>query len=700
MKLICLIFIIINLIIITNSQNFSILESEQLFDKVKTFGRKNLKLPSFNDILDKFFYSKTDILGLTVKNIHSSKNQIPYDYRYLGLCNPKNISRPLEGITELLTGKRMSFSNYYVFMNQNETCAWACIKNFTQRDIDTYKWLIDRRYYVTYYLDKLPSGFLTYYKFRNEKVLYTNYFSGIPIGYKKGKNYFLYNHFVLYVKINEKNNKYQVVDFYISAHSAKQSDDQVCANYEQGREMTTNASEYDPTYENITSNISDTSSEFENNNIYNGSDWGEKYKKRIFNLLEDGTRRYYQVAPLQELTYGNIAFTYDVIFIKSNKSFSSRYDHYLSLRGTYRWTGLIISNILIIFLTLGIFLILKKTVNKDLDKYNSNPIVTDTIIMDEYGWKQISGDVFRSPKHQKTLSAFIGTGFEVLCILIISIVLSLLGFVYPEIRLKLINYIFICCITFSIISGYVSTFVYRNLGGKEWLKNCVITAFFFPIISLSVLGIIRILMTFEKSSASFKISQMALLCFLWLFVSSPLVFVGTLLCLMKKTLKYPCKVNALPTAIGYKPWYLHLQYFSWFTGIIPFATFFVEYVFLMKSLWSYQVYYFASFLSLSLIISIIISSELSIIYVFINLCYGDHKWWWKSFFVSASPAIYVLLYSIFYFFNIGLTRLSAIVVYFLINTLISIVVALVLGSCGTLLTFWFVYYIYSKIKID
>ena len=711
MKIIYCIYLIINLNVFINSQNFTILENEELFDKVKTFGRKNIKLPSLNDILDKLFYSKSDILKLTVKNIHSSKNQIPYDYKYLDLCNPKNISRPLEGITELLTGKRMSYSNYYVFMNQNETCAWACTKNFTQRDLNVYKWLIDRRYYVTYYLDKLPSGFLTYYKFKNNKVQYTNYFSGIPIGYKKGKNYFLYNHFVLYIQINEKNNKYQVVDFYISAHSAKQSDDKICTNYEQGNEMTTNASEFESIYENNTylnntssnntlSNISDTSSDFENNIIYNDSNMGEKYKNRIFNVLEDGTKRYYQAAPLQELVQGNIAFTYDVIFIKSNKSFSSRYDHYLSLKGTYRWAGLIVSNILIIFLTLGIFLILKKTVNKDLDKYNSNPIVTDTIIVDEYGWKQISGDVFRAPKHQKTLSAFIGTGFEVLCILIISIILSLIGFVYPEIRLKLLNYIFISCITFSIISGYVSTFIYRNLGGKDWLKNCVITAFFFPIISLTVLGIIRILMTFEKSSASFKISQMAFLCFLWLFVSSPLVFVGTLLCLMKKTLKYPCKVNALPSAIGYKPWYLHLQYFSWFTGIIPFATFFVEYVFLMKSLWSYQVYYFASFLSLSLIISIIISSELSIIYVFINLCYGDHKWWWKSFFVSASPALYVLIYSIIYFFNLGLTRLSAIVVYFLINILISMVVALVLGSCGTLLTFWFVFYIYSKIKID
>ena len=207
-------------------------------------------------------------------------------------------------------------------------------------------------------------------------------------------------------------------------------------------------------------------------------------------------------------------------------------------------------------------------------------------------------------------------------------------------------------------------------------------------------------MTFEQSSASFKLSQMALLCFLWLFVSSPLVFVGTFLCLMRHTIKYPCKVNALPTAIGHKPWYLHLQYISWFIGIIPFVTFFLEFVYLMKSIWSYQVYYLASFLSLSLLFAIVISSEMSIIYVFIILCYGDHKWWWKSFFVSASPALYVLMYSLLYFLRLGMVRLSAIVVYFLINILIAIVVALVLGSCGTLLTFWFIFYIYSKIKID
>ena len=682
-------YLIINLFHYSSSNNNYIVKNKKIFKRTKNLGRRNLIIPSFNEMFDKFFYSKTEILKITVKNIHSSTNQIPYDYKYLNLCNIKNISRPKEGITELLTGKRMSYTNYYVFMNQNETCAWACTKEFTEKDIENYKWLIDRNYYVTYYLDKLPSGYKTTFKASKKRNLkYINYFSGIPIGYKKGDNYYLYNHFVFYIEINEKNNKFQVVDFYISAYSASQDNEQICIQYEGN--STKKRNKY------IKNN------KINNESIYelNYSNFAEKYKDRIFNVLEDGTKRYFKTSPDQLLQIGNIAFTYDVIFIKSNTSFSSRYDHFFSLKGSYRWTGLIFSNILIFIFTFGIFIILTKTVNKDLDKYNADSVISDTVTIDEYGWKQISGDVFRSPRHQKTLSTFIGTGFEILCLLVVSLILSLIGFIKPEIRSKMINYIFMCCIMFGIISGYVSTLIYRYIGGKEWLKNCIITAFFFPIISLTILGIIRILMTFEQSSASFKISQMALLCFLWLFVSSPLVFAGTLISLMKKKITYPCKINSLPTAIGKKPWYLHLQYISWFTGIIPFFTFFIEFVYLLKSLWTYQVYYLASFLSLSLLFAIVITSEMSIIYVFINLCYGDYKWWWKSFFVSASPALYVLLYSFYYFLKLEITRLSAIVVYFLIMLLISIAVALVLGSCGTLLTFWFVYYIYSKIKID
>ena len=671
--------LIFSLYFYINTQESSILSKGlNLIKKLKRFSRRNIKLPNIKDITDKYFYYKTDTLKITVKNLYSKKNQVPYDYDYLGLCTLKNISKPKEGIIELLTGKRMSYSNYYIFMNQNETCNLMCIKNFTNDDIEKYTWLIHRKYSATYYLDKLPSG---YYKIKEDKnsknITHSiNYFSGIPIGFKRNNKFYVYNHLVFYVEINEQNNKYQVVNFFISAHSAKQSSDNECVNYEKN-------SSYSET---------DELSNKDSTDIQN----------RVFNVLDENVLRYYKDAELQELTPGNISFTYDIVFIKSNKTFSSRYDNYFSFGGRrkYHWGSLIMSNILIFLLTLIIFFILSRTVKKDLDKYNQNIVLSDNVIIDEYGWKQIASDVFRPPIHQKTLSAFIGTGFEIFCLIIVSLILYLIGLIKPEIRINMIDTIFVCFFLFSVISGYISTFIYKNNGGKQWLKNSIVTALLCPIIALFILGIVKILLSFEQSNAGFKISQMALLCFLWLFVSSPLVLVGSLLALMKTNIKYPCKVNALPTAIGKKPWYLHLQYISWFIGIIPFFTFFMEFVYLLNSLWSFNVYYLASYFSLSLLLSIILTSELSIIYVFVNLCYGDHKWWWKSFFVSASPALYIFIYSVIYFCKTELTRFSAIVIYFLIMILISILIGLVYGSLGTLLTFRFIFYIYSKIKFD
>lgn len=33
------------------------------------------------------------------------------------------------------------------------------------------------------------------------------------------------------------------------------------------------------------------------------------------------------------------------------------------------------------------------------------------------------------------------------------------------------------------------------------------------------------------------------------------------------------------------------------------------------------------------------------------VCFQDYRWWWRSFIVSGGSAVYVLFYSIFYFFT-------------------------------------------------
>ena len=121
----------------------------------------------------------------------------------------------------------------------------------------------------------------------------------------------------------------------------------------------------------------------------------------------------------------------------------------------------------------------------------------------------------------------------------------------------------------------------------------------------------------------------------------------------------------------------------------------------MSALWKHELYFVVPFLWMSYILFIIISNEVSIIVVFWNLCYGDYNWWWKSFLVGSSPVIYFLLYSMYYFmFQMSITRLSAIAVYFGIMIMISSMALFICGSISVLVCLLFIIIIYSQIKID
>jgi hypothetical protein len=47
----------------------------------------------------------------------------------------------------------------------------------------------------------------------------------------------------------------------------------------------------------------------------------------------------------------------------------------------------------------------------------------------------------------------------------------------------------------------------------------------------------------------------------------------------------------------------------------------------MASLWKHQIYFLATFLWISFLVLIIVSIEITIILIYINLCYGDYVWW-------------------------------------------------------------------------
>jgi transmembrane 9 superfamily protein 2/4 len=121
----------------------------------------------------------------------------------------------------------------------------------------------------------------------------------------------------------------------------------------------------------------------------------------------------------------------------------------------------------------------------------------------------------------------------------------------------------------------------------------------------------------------------------------------------------------------------------------------------MGALWKHQIYFLATFFGISIFLFIMVMGEMSILVVYYNLCYGDYNWWWKSFIIGASPVIYFVLYSIYYFFfKMSITRFSAIVIYFGIMGLISTMALFVCGSISVLICLGFILRIYSDIKID
>ena len=103
---------------------------------------------------------------------------------------------------------------------------------------------------------------------------------------------------------------------------------------------------------------------------------------------------------------------------------------------------------------------------------------------------------------------------------------------------------------------------------------------------------------------------------------------------------------------------------------------------------------------ISFLLFVIVVGEMAILFVFLNLCRGDYNWAWKSFIMGSSPVIYIVIYSVFYFLYLRVTRLSSMIVYFGMMGLISSMVLFICGTIAVLFNFVFLKIIYGKIRKD
>lgn len=595
-----------------------------------------------------FDYSHVEGEGLSIQagSLSSRTAIIPYGYNKLGICSSNKIVKAEDTLGEIISGEVLYTTGHLAYTNKNKYCETLCYNQFTDTSVNSIKKLINRKYFANWYLDKLPAGLMSFDVSSKRAII--DYFNGIPLGYSDNNdNYFIYNHLQFHIILNKlEDKKFDVVGFNVLPMSIKHQDySSICAK-----------------------------------------EGGEK-------LLEN-----FKAEP-QPLIVGGILFTYDTIFEYSETKMASRWDHYKTTNQSIHWAGIIISNLLIIILGVSIAVIITKNIKQDIDSYNYRVVQLESI--EEYGWKDVAGDVFRAPAIKPMLlSSIIGTGVQLFFMFSLTLFLGVFGFMNPEKRVNILNIgiLFFCFM--GLPGGFVSSTIYKFFGGNSWLKNAILTSILFPGTLVFGYIIVDIILTIEKSTAAVRIYDILSLFILWLFCTSPLILIGSFLGFKSRKFNVPCKINVIPSVLPDKPWFLHYRYMSFVTGLICFIAIFIEFSYVMGALWNHQIYFLATFLWISFYIFLIVCGEVSVIIVYWNLTKGDYNWWWKSFIMGGSPVIYFILYSIYYFFYLKLSTLAAAVVYFGMMALISAMALFISGSVSVLFTFGFLMKIYSGIKKD
>ena len=606
----------------------------------------NVGLISFintNPIFD-YSHKKGEPLSIQAGSLSSRRAILPYAFTNLHICQSKKIIKAEDTLGEILTGESYYTTEYIAKTNEDKFCQVLCYNYFSDQMIKLYSKFIRRRYFSNWIVDKLPAGMIVY----NQETKQTSlkYFNGIPLGFILENQFYIYNHLQFHILLNKiDENKFNVVGFNILPLSIKHDNDNpICAN---------------------------------------------KAKEILQNLNK----------PPQPLEEGNILFTYDVIFEYSDIPFASRWDHYKPSRERIHWTGIIISEIVVALVSIIVIRIFKKNVNNDIDSYNYKVAQIEEIY--ESDWKQVAGDVFRPPSvNVLLLSSLLGTGCQLLSMITITLLLGVLGFMNPERRGNILNIGILFYCFCGVIAGYISSNFYRFWGGESWLKVALFTSSLFPGTLIFGYIIVNIVLIIEKSNAAVNFSDIISLFFLWIFCTFPLILIGSFFGYKSNKINMPFTFNKIPSIIPPKPWYLHYKYITFITGLIGFATIFIEFNYVMAALWRHQIYFLALYLWISFCLFIIVVGEMTILVVYYNLCYGDYRWWWKSFIIGCSPVIYFILYSIIYFFYLRINSLSGMIVYFGIMGMISSIVTFICGTTSLFFCMGFLNQIYSKIRFD
>ena len=408
-----------------------------------------------------------------------------------------------------------------------------------------------------------------------------------------------------------------------------------------------------------------------------------------------------------------ISFTYEVHWQPTHISFEQRFSRYLDhgfFEHDIHWFSIFNSFMMVIFLCGLVALILLRTLRNDYARYTQDEDdldfeAHDNGRTDESGWKQVHADVFRRPRFLMLFAALLGTGWQLIVLVVLVIAYAFTEPYYDD-RGAVTTAFIGCYAVSSLVAGYKSGAYYHQYffprPSANWVKTMLLTALVFPSFCFTVGFALNTIAVYYGTMLAIPIGTVIKVLLIWVLVSLPLTVVGTIFGRhWSGKPNFPCRVSRLLRPIPPAKWYTKTPFLVSVAGVLPFGSIFIETYFVFSSFWNYKFYYVYGFMLLVYAILTMVTFCVAIVVTYFLLNAEDWRWQWMAFVSSGSSAGYVFCYSIYYFFaRTNMTGFLQTCFYFGYMAIFCFGLFILCGTLGTASSTAFVRRIYRNIKCD
>jgi hypothetical protein len=148
------------------------------------------------------------------------------------------------------------------------------------------------------------------------------------------------------------------------------------------------------------------------------------------------------------------------------------------------------------------------------------------IYQQESGWKYVHGDVFRFPRYKSVFAACCGTGVQLLTMSLALFTLAVAGSFLPYNRGEMLSaLVLLYCFTAGI-AGYYSSRLYRQLGGRDWSNNILLTTILLCGPLLLIFMYLNTVAIIYRSTQALPFGTIVVMIVLWALVTFPLTVLG------------------------------------------------------------------------------------------------------------------------------------------------------------------------------